>query len=71
MPLPPRTLARIKERYEIARECSHFSRGRASLPPRPEARLKKDTRLLSIACVEAGLVARDQIQNSIEAISGI
>ena len=56
MPLPPR--ARLKERYGIARECSHFNRGRALLPPRPEARLKKDTRLLSKACVAAGLVAR-------------
>ena len=32
--------------------------GRMPLPPRPEARLKKDTRLLSKACVAAGLVAR-------------
>lgn len=40
-------LARLKERY-----------GRASLPPRPEARLKKDTRLVSKAFVAAGLVAR-------------
>ena len=59
MPLPPRAVARLKERYEIARQCSQFNRGRALLPPRPEARLKKDTRLLSNACVEAGLfVAR-------------
>ena len=58
MPLPPRAPARLKERYGIARECSHFNRGRALLPPRPEARLKKDTRLLSKACVAAGLVAR-------------
>ena len=71
MPLPPRALARLKERYEIARECSQFNRGKASLPPRPEACLKNDTRLLSKDCVAAGLVARDQIQNSIEAISGI
>lgn len=59
MSLPPRALARLKERYGIARECSHFNRGRASLLPRPEACLKKDTTLLSIACVAAGLVARD------------
>lgn len=71
MPLPPRALARLKGRYGIARECSHFNRGRVSLPPRPKARLKKDTRLLSKDYVAAGLVARDQIQNSIEAVSGI
>ena len=58
MPLPPRALARLKERYGIARECSHVNCGRASLPPRPEARLKKDTRLLSKAFVAAGLFAR-------------
>ena len=58
MLLTPRAVARLKERYEIARECSHFNRGRASLSPRSEARLKKDTRLLSKACVAAGLVAR-------------
>ena len=57
MSLPPRALARLKERYEIARECSQFNRGRASLPPRLEARLKKDTRFLSIAFFVAGLVA--------------
>ena len=71
MSLPPRALARLEERYGIARECSHFNRGRASLPPRPEACLKNDTRLLSKDCVAAGLVARDQIQNSIEPISGV
>ena len=55
--LPPRALARLTERHEIARECSQFNRGKASLPPRPEACLKNDTRLLSKDCVAAGLVA--------------